>query len=131
MKIYISEEDVIRGIQEKFQAVYPWLRLRFYKHPHGEGEGSPRCEQLTPDTPLDDIRMTHGFGWIDVGPRRTVAAVEKDFYRQFGLCVQVFRKGRNCWLETTDTDRLTLGEQNNRGRACYTLNFEEVETDPL
>ena len=111
MEIYISEEDVLRNIQEKFRDAWPHLRLEFYKHPHEAGEGCPRNEQWPADTAIEDIRMVHSFGWMDISEDRTVAEIEKDFYRKIGLSVQVLRESPNGWLLTTRTDHLTLREQ--------------------
>ncbi|WP_343670676.1 hypothetical protein [Chitinophaga sp.] len=115
MEIYISEEDLLQNIQDKFQEAYPHLRLEFFKHPHEAGEGCPRNERWPLNTPIEDIRMVHSFGWIDISEDRTVAELEKDFYRQIGLSVQVLRKSGLNWLLTTRTDHLTLKIQDEMG----------------
>jgi len=116
MEIYISEEDILRNIQNRFREVYPYLKLECYLCPHEEGEGSRDNERVSPDTPIEDIRLMHTFGWIDIGEHLTVAEVEREFYRYMGLAIQIFRKGRNGWLQTTRTDAMTLAEQNALGK---------------
>lgn len=110
MKIFITEEYLIRGIQDEFRIRYPHLRLEFYKNPHGLFEGCPPKEKLAPDTPIDEIRDIHSAAWIDVGEFVTVAELEHQFAHLLGLSAQVFRKSGNLWLETTATDGSTLGE---------------------
>lgn len=116
MQIYISEEAVVRDIQEKFQTMYPYLRLEFFRKPHTKGTCSPEAEKISSDTPIEKIRMIHSFGWLDISYYRTAAAVEHDFSYLFGLSVQILRKAGNLWLETTITDNWTLEELNNAGR---------------
>lgn len=113
--MYIAEEDNIHALQEKFTQEYPGLKLEFFQHPHAVGESSPRKEKLPPDTPIEDIRMMHTFGPLDISANRTVAAIEYDFYHHFGLSVQVYRKYDHTWIETSRTDHWTLAEQNTQG----------------
>jgi hypothetical protein len=42
----------------------------------------------------------------------TVNYLEQTFSNTYGLGVQVFRKAGHNWLETIETDSLTLEEQN-------------------
>ena len=52
---------------------------------------------------------------IDVKRTRTVAEVENDLKKQFGLPVQIFRLSGNVWIETILTDDWTLEKQNREG----------------
>ncbi|MCF6407841.1 hypothetical protein L3C95_33450 [Chitinophaga filiformis] len=125
MEIYISEEDVLRNIQNKFHEVYPYLKLEFYLCPHDQGKGTANNKKLPADTPIEEIRLIHSFGWIDIGEHRTVAEVERDFYRDMGLAIQVFRRSRNGWLQTTRTDELSLEKQNLLGRESLIAGTEK------
>ncbi|HJT74357.1 MAG TPA: hypothetical protein VJ720_10070 [Chitinophaga sp.] len=122
MEIYISEEDILGNIQDRFQEVYPYLKLEFFLYPHPVQGPSDLGARVSPETPVEVIRMVHSFGWVDIGDNRTVEEVETDFCRDLGLYVQVFRRTRTGWLETARTDDLTLGEQNAMGK-------ENVETE--
>ncbi|SEW45214.1 hypothetical protein SAMN05428988_5975 [Chitinophaga sp. YR573] len=108
MEIYISEEAIISNIQSDFRKAYPFLNLEFYRQPHEVGERCCAEDKLSPDTPIDDIRMMHTFGWIDISKQRTAAEVEYDFKHQLGLSVQVMRKSGKMWIQTTKTDHWTL-----------------------
>lgn len=108
MEIYISEEAIISNIQSDFRQAYPLLNLEFYRQPHEVGEHCCTKDKLSPDTPIDDIRMMHTFGWIDISKNRTAAEVEQDFMHQLGLSVQVMRKSGEMWVQTTKTDHWTL-----------------------
>jgi hypothetical protein len=125
MEIYISEEDVLRNIQNKFHEVYPYLKLECYLCPHEQRESSANNKKLPGDTPIEEIRLIHSFGWIDISEHRTVAEVERDFYRDMGLAIQIFRRSRTGWLQTTRTDNLSLGEQNRMGRESFIAGTEK------
>jgi len=116
MEINISEDDLIANIQADFAEQYPYLKLHFYKNPHQEGTLSAKTEQLPAYLPIEEVTMFHTGGKIDIGQERTVAEIETDFLRKFGLCVQVMRQSGSIWLTTTDTDRWTLQQQNDKGR---------------
>lgn len=125
MEIYISEEDVLRNIQNKFHEVYPYLKLECYLCPHDQGGGTANNKKLPGDTPIEEIRLIHSFGWIDISEHRIVAEVERDFYRDMGLAIQIFRRSRSGWLQTTRTDDLSLGEQNRIGRESLIAGTEK------
>ena len=116
MQIYISEDATINNIHNDFKEAYPYLKLEFYWQPHAAGEASPAWEKIPPATPIEDIRMMHNFGWIDVGPNRTADDLEHDFRHEFGLNVQVMRKSGDLWLETTKTDNWSLKQLNEEGK---------------
>jgi len=116
MEIYISEEDILRNIQNKFREVYPYLKLECYLSPCEKGKAPRQNEKISPDTPIEEIRLMHTFGWMDISEHRTVAEVEKEFYRYMGLAIRIFRKGRNGWLPTSNTGAMTLAAQNALGK---------------
>jgi len=116
MLLNITEDDLILNIQSDFHREYPWLRLVFHLHPHVAGDPSAAADVLDPLTPVDEIRMFHCAGKIDIDPKRSAADVEHDFFHFLGLSVQVMRRAGNSWLQTTATDNLSLGAQNERGR---------------
>lgn len=116
MEIYISEEDIIMNIQQEFNAQYPHLKLQFYKNPHRESKASPKRELLSPRLPIEKVAAFHRAGIVDINPDRTVAELEYDFFHKVGLSVQVFRKRGDTWLQTTETDFWTLGQQEQEGR---------------
>jgi hypothetical protein len=114
MKMFITEEFLVRSIQDEFHIRYPHLKLEFFRQPHGRYEGSRREERVHPDTHIDEIRDIHCAAWIDFGGYITVAELEDQFMHLLGLSAQVFRKSGSVWLETTETDDLTLGELEER-----------------
>lgn len=116
MEIYISEDATIATLQHEFREAYPYLKLECYRQPHKEGEASTMADKLPSATPIEEIRMVHNFGWLDISHHRTAAAVEHDFFHKYGLSVQILRKSGDLWLQTTATDNWTLGQMNEEGK---------------
>jgi hypothetical protein len=128
MEFNVIEDDVLINIKTAFQEHYPYLTLRFYKNPHGEKSASFESERVPLNKPMEEVTMFHTAGKIDIGTDRTVAAVEYDFFKILGLCVQIFRMSGNLWLETVQTDYWTLKQQNEAGEeSCRQQPIEEPE----
>lgn len=68
-------------------------------------------------TPLGALMPEAKSGFVDLPPDLPTFEAEALLERTFGLHVQIMRKSGNTWLVTSATDRLTLAEQNARGKA--------------
>ena len=117
MKIQISDNKTIFSIQEEFHAAFPYLKLEFFSKLHKPGAVSAKQLIRPSDKKLGDCRSIHKKGLITIRPEMTVADLEQQFGRIYGLGVQVFRRSGKAWLETTVTDGWTLKEQNQQGEA--------------
>lgn len=114
----IQEHQTIKGIQEKFCNVFPYLKIEFFKEKHQAGIGSAKKKMfIDKDTKLIDIQKVKQHGKISVYGTETVQELEGDFELKYGLYIQVFRKSGKVWLETSTTDSWTLDQQNEEGRS--------------
>ena len=77
MEIFITEESIIRSIQQDFRKAWPNLKIEFYRNPHASFEASPLTDQLPPDTPIEEVRNIHTSAWIDISGDVTVKALEE------------------------------------------------------
>lgn len=118
MKLHISPEKTVQEVQQAFQGEYPYLQLSFFTQPHRAFKGSP-AEYMVKDvsTPLGALMPEAKSGFVDLPPDLPTFEAEALLERTFGLHVQVMRKSGDTWLVTSATDRLTLAEQNARGKA--------------
>ena len=115
MKIAINDHRKIFAIQEEFNTVFPYLKLEFFSKPH-QSQGATEKEFIKhPSKTLGECRTIHEDGNITITPHMTVDNLEQNFRDIYGLGAQVFRKSGNVWLETIETDGLTLEEQNEIG----------------
>lgn len=95
---------------------------------HGVKELSPLKGIIDSNKTIGQIRTIHSDGFITVTPKMTVAELEQEFGRIFGLSAQVFRKSGKMWIETTVTDKWTLEQQNSEGEAL-TIEQKPTHTD--
>ncbi len=124
MKLHLSPDQTIQDVQKAFQAEYPYLKLTFFTQPHRAFKGSPAEYMVKEaDTTLGSLMPTAKTGFVNLPPEMPTFEAEALLEREFGLHVQVMRKSGDTWLVTSTTDRLTLAEQNARGRASEHPNF--------
>jgi hypothetical protein len=115
MHIEINDTTTLRHIQEVFSNYYPYLQLEFYKQPHKKYEASRQEDNIYPAKTIAEIKQTHVSGLLEIMPTYKVADVEKEFLQRFGLSVQVLRKEKNTWVQTTGMDDFTLKDLNEMG----------------
>ncbi len=131
MKLRISPDRTVQDVQRDFQAEYPYLRLTFFTRPHRAFEGSA-AEFMVKDVGLrlGELMSEAKSGFVDLSPSMPTFEAEGLFEKEFGLHVQIMRKSGDTWLVTSATDRLTLEEQNARGRAGEHPDFLPPEEAP-
>jgi len=113
--MHINKEKTIGELKNEFHDKFQGLKLEFYKRDHNEYEPS------SPDDMLDESSSLSSL--IDFSEDReyiikadiSVKQLENDFKNIFGLNVQVFRKSKDIWLQTSATDDWTLEKQNSKG----------------
>jgi hypothetical protein len=112
MHIDINDNTRLREIQEVFPDYYPYLGLAFYK----KHEASPEQELITAEKTIGELKQTHVSGLLEMMPFYKVADIEKEFGQRFDLSVQILRKEKDGWVQTTGMDDFTLKELNELGR---------------
>jgi hypothetical protein len=115
MQLYLSINLRVSDIKKAFHNDFPFLKLEFFKKKHTGGEGSLLSDKTSDDTLLMDILGVMREGDIEITPTQSVSEVEQIFQKKFNLPVQVFRRMGNVWIETTETDKLSLEKQNQIG----------------
>ena len=116
MHLIIDSTNSINIVKEQFNALFPFLKLEFFKAPHIAGQGSPKNKMITLDVKIKELQKVMRKGKIDLTSDTVVRHLEQKFKTDFGLYVQVFRKSGSIWLETSATDNWTLQRQNEEGR---------------
>jgi hypothetical protein len=121
MQLIIQGSKTIGGIQKEFNDQFPFLKLVFFSRSHQAHEGS-KAELILRDPArvLFDCGVFSGDGALEIRPDMSVWQLERQFENDFGLHVQVFRKSGSSWLETSQTDDMTLLQQNERGLQAET-----------
>ncbi|MCZ2101080.1 MAG: hypothetical protein LC107_06035 [Chitinophagales bacterium] len=113
----------VKDIKEQFNAHFPYLKIEFYNYEHEKHEGSSVDKQIKESMLLSDINSEIFEGVIDIDSEMTAADFEALMREKFGLNVQVFRKSKSLWLQTSSTDSWTLEKQNGKGERS-TLDYD-------
>lgn len=116
MIIEINDMKTVGDIQDKFNEFFPFLKIEFYGEAHHWYEGSPQKNGFPYGTSIGKIRKQHEHGELEIHSWYKTGDLEQAFRKKFGLNVQVFRLQGNTWIQTINTDKLTLKEQNESGR---------------
>jgi hypothetical protein len=116
MQITINKQTRIREVKEQFARLFPYLKLEFFLLRHGAGESSTFEQKISDHEYFTDQLQTVTTGVFNFTPSISVAAFEQRLQNEHGIPVQVFRKSGKIWLETVQTDKLSLEQQNKLGR---------------
>jgi glycerol-3-phosphate O-acyltransferase len=117
MHIEINDNTTIRSIQETFSDFYPYLQLEFYNRPHDKYEASSEDNLIFPGKTIGEIKQTHVSAILEIQPLSKVADIEGEFMKRFGLTIQILRKEKSHWEQTTGMDDFTIKELNEFGRS--------------
>jgi hypothetical protein len=119
MEIFLSSESQVKEINKEFIKAFPFLKLEFYTRKHIPGETSIWAHKFPERTALKEISRRFMPGMIKINSFDTVAELEQRFQKQFDLSVQVYRRMGEIWLETVQTDDLSLEKTKQYGPYTY------------
>ncbi|HKH61698.1 MAG TPA: hypothetical protein VKA49_12745 [Flavitalea sp.] len=114
MKLELSPDTTVKKINIEFQKQFPFLKIQVVQHQHKQGESSLLDTAIVNHTALKQI-PDYRPGTINFAPSDSVGEVEQRFWKSCRLAVQIFRKSGTVWLETAQTDNLSLEKQNAMG----------------
>jgi len=116
MLLHIDDNTLIADVQEDFSDSFPLLKIEFYDERHSYKDKSLDVHRIVPDKKIGSIRKIHDPGNLEIMSWYTTGRVERNFKEKFGLNVQVFRKEKAAWIQSSSTDAYTLAEQMERAR---------------
>ncbi len=115
MKLQISAGKKVKSLKQQFSNFFPFLKIEVFNHPHEKGQGSGLEQKARDRLLLCEVTGALVEGVMLVDPFMTVAEFEQTMQKKHGLPVQVFRKSGDIWIETIQTDNMTLKAQNSLG----------------
>lgn len=115
--IVVDGKQNISTLQKEFNKTFSFLKIEFFREPCIKGKGNSKDKMISTNEILNRFQSKKQFGKIAFTKQTTVSELEENFLNKFGICMQVFRKSGNIWLETTSTDDWTLEQQNEEGRS--------------
>jgi len=99
MHISIQADELLFNIQNRFQEMYPYLKLDFLTAPNASSAGFAGEAKS-----------------IDVRPERSVAQLEEELKGICGVNVRVLRKCGQRKHEPANGQEATLAQQNKQGK---------------
>ena len=111
----ISENKTIKSLKDEFQKRYPGLKMEFFKSPHDNHQGSTNRDMYSDEILIKEIYNLNKQSEFTIEDKMKVSELEAGLKQLFDLNVQVYRKSKDIWLQTTSTDDWTLETQNQKG----------------
>lgn len=121
MILTINDNQKLSDVKDEFNALFPYLKLEFFKHKHDVNKSNAKSDMLSSDLTFKKARRKHAEGAIVVKENMSVADLEQLFQDIFGISAQVFRKSGRSWIETSVTDDWSLQRQNEEGKELSSL----------
>ena len=126
MKFLLTNSKTIEDAQEAFSQLFPHLKIEFFTRPHEDEAASwSKFMIFEHNKTLQEMGMLKE-GIISLSDETITGEFEQFLGVRYGLFVQVFRKSMSIWLETTNTDKWTLGEQEAKGKESANTVVEMV-----
>jgi hypothetical protein len=108
MEILINDHLAITELQEKFNQVFPYLKIEILEPPIEKGRS------IKGKSTLGKYRNGQSSNEnIVISSKQKVRELKQLFEKVYGLIVLIFRKIGEIWLETTSTIDWTFEKQNN------------------
>jgi len=101
----------LKSIKEQFNAKFPHLKIEFFETKHDEGEASAKELMYDDAFRIKDIRKEGAMIPISIHGNLKTSTLEKLFEEELGVFIQVYKKSKNVWIQTTATDDWTLSQQ--------------------
>lgn len=111
MLLKVTDNQTIADLQDKFNECFPYLKLEFYTEAHGWKQGSNAADRIIETERIGNIRKIHYPKILDIKSWFRTGDVEQTFSNELGLNVQIYRADGNRWVQSTESDALTLKEQ--------------------
>lgn len=108
MKITISNQTTVEGIQREFRSLFPGLKLEFYSGKPGVRPGYPDTKKLHPQYLIASKNPYILNSDIEINSSDKVSEIEKMLFEKFGFYAQIFFKSNSRWIQTVKSDHYSL-----------------------
>src|SRR5215203_1939385 len=113
MFLQINDTMTVEEVKDSFTECFPFLKIELYSKAHKRHQPTHERYAYPNKEKIGNIRKNHTNGALEIKSWYTVMKVEKELEDLYGLHVQVFRGSpEGVWIQTSESDELTLQEQN-------------------
>jgi len=129
-KIIIQPKISLSELKRQFSHQYPYLKLEFFNKSH-EFHGGNLAKNMirNTDVKIEDISKCNASAYAEIKADLQVGKFEIKFQEQFNLGVQVFKKSRGTYIETTRSDDFTFGQLNKAAQEYNEQLSEDLSTE--
>lgn len=127
MMIQITSDRLVKDIQEEFNALFPFIKIDFYKTAAIINQHKQKSNKLLSYHTMGGENGLYRSVTFVITPLMTVEELEALCQEQLGLFVQLSRKFGKSWMEISMTNNWTIREQNERGREICALISKETQ----
>jgi hypothetical protein len=113
--MHITYDRTIKDVKEEFSQIFPYLKIEFFRKGYRMKQATQKEYSIPGNVVIGSIYNHLGDRSIEIKPSMTVRELENECEKLFGICLQVYRRSGNLWLETTMTENWTIGQQNKSG----------------
>ena len=122
----IQQDSDIRTVREHFCEWYPYLRINFFRNKNNGQTITSQSIVFSDTTKLNEINPGFSGGVIEIFDEMSILEFENEFFRRYGMSVQLSRKSGNLWLDTVKTNQWTLKEQDEHGKAISPISNQKT-----
>ena len=115
MTINIKSSTTLKEIRSSFSNYFNGLKLEFFRFPEAGYEGPHKLLQIDLNHTVDQFNENLIDTSITLNPTDSVATFEEELSDILNVDVQVFRRSKELWIQTTTTDEWELERQNSKG----------------
>ena len=108
MTLRVDNNSIIVEIQERFQLLFPDLKLEFFFSDSERLSTSSRLKHSFPYISIGDLCGRAEEHNIDISDEMTISELELLFKELFGLPARIFQKVGDYWAKNSTLDRLRL-----------------------
>lgn len=120
MELIIRPESRISDLQTGFTAIYPYLKVEFFRLIITTEKFAPRRQRVEGFVPVKKFCILLEPNQFPLDKTRTISDVEDNFRQVLGLATEIYRKSGQQWIETSLTEDWTLEHQNLEGEQMST-----------
>lgn len=122
--IYISKDDSIHQIQDRFSELFPFLKISIFKHVDLTSRQIGENILFCLDIKMNQIDLGFQGGFVTIFENMTIAKLEQAFHDKWGLVVEISRKNSHSELDSASIDHYSLAHANQEETA---MNFTGKE----
>lgn len=106
--IYISKDDSIHQIQDRFSELFPFLKISIFKHVDLRRRQIGENILFCLDIKMNQIDVGFQGGFVTIFENMTIAKLEEAFYDKWGMVVEISRKNNHPELDSMSIDHYSL-----------------------